>query len=158
MNLLERTLASRHLAVSAEWNPEDALRALRAFVQSPERKLRILIVDDTKTDQELLIDKLRKFECRIAVATYTHEAVAMIGDADYDLVFVDLKLPPRDGLEVIRQTRAGMKPKTRFVVTSGHPNLIEKVSEFGGLFIFRKPITEDDVELLFGTLEGSPYG
>lgn len=157
MKSLEEAIASRHLAVSSDWNPADALRALRTFLQSPTRKIRILVVDDEPCDLELLGFRLEKFDCQVFQSKAPSEAIRLIEQNDYDMVFVDLKLPPRDGIEVIRQVRK-FKPKTRFVVTSGHPNLIELVSEMGGLFIFRKPITDDDLELLFGTMEGSPYG
>ncbi len=74
---------------------------------------RVLLIEDNEDDQFTIGRAVRRFdpEIRLAVAADGEEAITMgraLADAATlpDLVFLDLKLPKVDGLEVLRHLRA----------------------------------------------------
>lgn len=68
-------------------------------------KLRALIVDDEYPAREELRYLLRSFEEVEVVgeATQASEALQLINNIDYDLCFIDIKMPGRSGLELAKE-------------------------------------------------------
>ena len=62
----------------------------------------ILIVDDIKTNRDLLKGYLEEFDFELYEAAGGREAVSMIRSLHPDLVLLDMKMPDIDGNEVIR--------------------------------------------------------
>lgn len=81
------------------------------------RNLRILIVDDEPLARQRLTDLIEaEPEVEIAgVATNGDGAVAEIRDLDPDLVFLDVQMPVKTGLEVVREIGPELMPATIFV-------------------------------------------
>jgi len=67
---------------------------------------RILLVDDNANNREVALDFLEAARMRVDVAADGAEAVAMVRDADYDLVLMDIHMPVLDGLSAAREIRA----------------------------------------------------
>ncbi len=67
--------------------------------------MRILIVEDTK----IIADNLRRlFEQQghaVDIAADGHDADSALANTDFDLVILDLNLPDKDGLEVLKNMR-----------------------------------------------------
>ena len=66
---------------------------------------RILIVDDAKTNVDILVDALRD-EYKLSVALDGAAALRSIEKNPPDLVLLDIVMPGIDGYEVCRQLRA----------------------------------------------------
>jgi sigma-B regulation protein RsbU (phosphoserine phosphatase) len=66
---------------------------------------RILIVDDAKTNVDVLVEALRG-EYKLSVALNGESALRMIEKAPPDLVLLDIVMPGMDGYEVCRRLRA----------------------------------------------------
>ena len=81
----------------------DAVTAsgLRAAVGSP----RILVVEDTEINRELLRILLEKLGCRVDEAVNGEVALAALATSTYDLVLMDCMMPVLDGYEACRQLR-----------------------------------------------------
>lgn len=75
-----------------------------------ERPLRILLVDDTHVNRELVKVMLEPLGYRIAEAPGGAEAVAMADTEAFDLILMDVHMPRVDGIEAVRQIRAGSGP------------------------------------------------
>jgi len=74
--------------------------------ESPVNKLKILIVEDDRTSEELISIAVRKFGKEIIIARTGSEAVeACLKNPDIDLVLMDIQLPEMDGYEVTREIR-----------------------------------------------------
>jgi len=73
---------------------------------SPIKKLKILIVEDDETSEELLSISVRKLGKEIiSVRTGTEAVEACLDNPDIDLVLMDILIPEMDGHEATRQIR-----------------------------------------------------
>jgi CheY-like chemotaxis protein len=67
--------------------------------------LRILVVEDTPTNQVVIQLMLRKLGLSSVVANDGLEALTLMQSGDFNLVLLDCQLPQMDGFEVARQLR-----------------------------------------------------
>lgn len=116
--------------------------------------MRVLIVEDEQTARQGLIQLLGQVDSRVEVvgfATDGPQGLKQMRALSPDMVFVDIRMPVMDGLEMIRQAQAeGMNP--RFVVVSAYAEF-EYARQAMGLGVQEylvKPITIDDVVALLG--------
>ena len=66
---------------------------------------RILIVDDTPMNLQVLRGLLTRTEMRIDTAESGHACVAAFAENDYDLIFLDYRMPVMDGIETLEALR-----------------------------------------------------
>ncbi|MCA9652212.1 MAG: response regulator [Myxococcales bacterium] len=67
--------------------------------------LRILVVEDNSINQRVARGMLVALGCRVDVAGDGEEALQLIDTIRYDLVFMDVQMPRRDGFETTREIR-----------------------------------------------------
>jgi signal transduction histidine kinase/CheY-like chemotaxis protein len=67
---------------------------------------RVLVVEDNQVNQQVAIGLLEALGLRADVAADGFEALAMIDQVDYDLIFMDLQMPGMDGFETTARLRA----------------------------------------------------
>ncbi len=65
-------------------------------------KVRILVVDDELIVRESLVGWLKKTGYDVDSAAGGNEALRMLQETDYDLVFLDIKMPDMSGIEVLQ--------------------------------------------------------
>jgi PAS domain S-box-containing protein len=75
--------------------------------------MHILVVEDSDINRKLALGMLRKFGYTPDVAQDGAEAVEMVRQQRYDLVFMDLQMPVMDGLEATRHILAMLPPNRR---------------------------------------------
>ncbi|MBQ7557918.1 MAG: response regulator [Lachnospiraceae bacterium] len=75
---------------------EDSLASFRA------QGKRLLAVDDNTTNLMVLRGLLKRSRMRIDVTTSGSEALKMLAQNDYDLVFMDHMMPEQDGVETLK--------------------------------------------------------
>lgn len=66
----------------------------------------ILLVDDARFFRELLIDLLVDYKANLLTADSAEDAWVMLHKHKVDLVIVDINLPDRNGLDLVRDIRA----------------------------------------------------
>ncbi len=67
--------------------------------------LDVLVVDDKKINQRIVVDLLRKKGVRTSVAGNGREALAALERAKFDMVLMDVQMPEMDGYQATRAIR-----------------------------------------------------
>lgn len=115
-------------------------------VEVDEPKARILAVDD----EAVVLDSFRKI---LVLAGYNvdtvetgQEAVGLVRKNDYDFVFVDLKMPEMDGIEVTKAVKH-LRPDIDVVIITGYATVESAVEtmKYGALDYVQKPFTEEEL-------------
>jgi len=85
---------------------------------------KILIVEDEASIRRVLSKILSEEDenYQISEAEDGEKAIKMITEDDFDLVICDIKMPKKDGEEVLAYAKK-IKPETTFVMISGHGDL-----------------------------------
>ncbi len=72
---------------------------------SPEIKADILLVEDNLVNQKVAVAMLKKLGCRVTVVPNGAQALKVIPDHRFDLIFMDCQMPIMDGFETTRAIR-----------------------------------------------------
>ncbi len=112
------------------------------------RRRRLLVVDDVATNRHVLRDLLTPLGFMISEAARGIEALAAIPELQPDLVFLDLRMPGIDGLELARRLRA--QPggdKLKLIAMSASVLSFNRADAFaaGCDDFLPKPFREDDL-------------
>ncbi len=115
---------------------------------------RTLVVDDCRVTLSLLKHMVTKLGVRTDAAGDGEEALSLLAERDYPLVFLDVVLPNIDGFEVCRrlremsaQSRVRKESRTRvYLLTAlGEAYSPEKATEVGADGVFFKPIVPSHI-------------
>lgn len=142
----------------APWYHDKAVEALRKSLldlyASEKRQWRVLLVDDNPDDLEVLRRQLGRFDCQVTQCQSGRDAVSIMVDREFDLVFLDLRIPDLAGDEVISQVRT-RRPKLWVVLCTAYEDqrALTRALSFGAAITLPKPITRSDLEKIFGTLK-----
>ncbi len=112
--------------------------------------LRVLIVDDEALARQRLLDLLgRESGVEIAgVADDGNAAVDAIRELAPDLAFLDIQMPGRTGLEVVREIGAVNMPATIFC--TAYDQYALKAFDVAAVDYLVKPFDDERFELAFG--------
>ena len=117
---------------------------------------RVLVADDEAMDRELITEALLTIDRELEIVTACDggEACALIEDGAFDVVFTDLKMPRKSGLDVLRKARAA-EQASDVVIISGHADVPTAVSAIkgGGFDCLLKPISLEQVEMLVARIK-----
>ena len=118
----------------------------------------ILVVDDEKNIRMTMIHALETSGYHVESAITGEEALLMLKASPFDLVFLDLKMPGMDGIEVLRRARQSW-PTMRMVVITAHgtvDNAVEAM-KLGAADFIQKPFTPEEIrEVAKGVLAPLP--
>jgi excisionase family DNA binding protein len=122
----------------------------------PGRLLHILVIDDEPIIGQLFTDSLEKGTCQVTVTLSSLEALELIGDRHFDLVFLDLVMPDLDGVEVFRRINKANK-RLPVVIITGYPDsdLMNRAMEYGPFTVMRKPFTSSDITAVINIILGA---
>jgi CheY-like chemotaxis protein len=90
---------------------------------SPIQPLRILLAEDSFTNQRLAVGLLSKWGHDVTVAKNGLEAIAAFDAAAFDLVLMDVQMPEMDGFQataVIREREACRNTRTPIIAMTAH--------------------------------------
>src|SRR5271169_2627766 len=109
---------------------------------------RILVVDDEATTCELIQEVLRSVEIEALAVTHSGLALTYLAKEKFDAVFLDVHMPPPDGIELTRKIRSGsLNVTTPIMIITGEDDhgLLARAFEAGASFFLYKPIDRHDI-------------
>jgi DNA-binding response OmpR family regulator len=107
----------------------------------------VLIVEDETIMRESLRDWLKDEGYEVETAEEGEEALQRIGKEKFGIAVLDLRLPGKDGLEVLREAKA-QDPKLEGIIITAYPSVETAVEamKIGAVDYIVKPFTPDALE------------
>ena len=118
----------------------------------------VLVVDDHAPSCELISEILRSAGLEVHSMTSSAEAAERLTREKFHAVFVDMRMPPPDGLELARSVRASrMNASTVIVMITGEHDatLMKRAFEIGVDFFLFKPVERNKLLKLIRIAENS---
>src|SRR3989338_4461874 len=110
-------------------------------------RLKILVVDDKKVIGDLFDFTLGYSGHIITVLDNPTDALNAVRDNDFDIAFLDIVMPEKDGVELLQELRM-IAPKLPVIMMSGYSVEDKKIKarELGAVTCLKKPFEIDDIK------------
>jgi len=109
----------------------------------------ILVVDDEKNIRLTMSQSLEALEITVQTAVNGEEALQKLRQGQFELVFLDLKMPGMDGMEVLRRIKEEW-PKVRVIIITAHGTIESAVEamKLGAVDFIQKPFSPGEIREL----------
>lgn len=113
-------------------------------------------MEDDPDFAESLTIALKVRDCQVDVAHTGEEAVKKFQELCYDIAFMDIKLPGKNGVESLAEIR-GFCPSARVVMMTGfsEATLLDKARQAGAVDVLRKPFRLKDMFNLIDRIQNT---
>jgi len=111
-----------------------------------QKKHTILLVDDSSSNLDILIDFLDQFELIDVMDGF--EALEILDDTPIDLILLDINMPNIDGFEVCRRVKENPKTKNIpviFITAKTDEDTLEEAYNVGGIDYVTKPFRKKEL-------------
>jgi two-component system sensor histidine kinase/response regulator len=118
---------------------------------SSGKKVAVLVVEDNETNQRLLVLMLEHLGCSVKAVSNGQEALNVLSEVHYDVVFLDVQMPEMDGFEAARRIRdtssSVLDHKVPILAITAHVSLDyqQRCYEAGMNDFIAKPIRMNDL-------------
>ena len=114
--------------------------------RSNRRPTQILVVDDESLVGQLFKDSLNELGYQVTATLSSLEALDLLNNRHFDLIFLDLLIPELDGAELFRRIKQIDKNLPVAIIT-GYPDsdLMKRAMEYGPFTVMKKPFNSDDI-------------
>jgi len=122
------------------------------------QKHSVLIVDDEPIVRESIGDWLKDAGYNVATAESGEKALEMIELQDFSVMVLDLRLPGKTGITVLKEVKA-QRPWIKSIIITAYPSAgtASEATKLGAVDYLIKPFAPDDLEkLVRETLESLP--
>jgi two-component system response regulator HydG len=115
------------------------------------KNLRVLVVDDDRDFAESLAYVLEPHVREVQLAFTGQEAVKKFRETNFDIAFMDVMMPGKNGVESFLEIRKA-KPEAKVVMMTGYSveQLLDQAVEHGAWGVLHKPL---DMNLTLAMLE-----
>ncbi len=105
---------------------------------------RALIVDDEKSIRLAFSRRLAKSGIETDVADGWIEAEPLIRLNEYDVIFLDVMMPGKDGIAILKEIMQ-IQPLTNVVMMTGDPSIQKAIDSYksGAVDYLKKPVSKD---------------
>ncbi len=109
-------------------------------------KASILIIDDEEVVRALFKETLEELGHGVIAVETAAEGLELVKQQDFDLVFLDLKMPGMVGDEAFGQIKA-IKPRLPVTIITGYPDsgMMARTLAQGPFGVMNKPFAESDI-------------
>jgi CheY-like chemotaxis protein len=118
---------------------------------------KILVVDDDPPTCELITEVLSAAEVNAFSLTDSNAAATRLRKEKFDAVFLDVRMPQPDGIELTRQIRkSGLNVRTPIVMITGEgeQQFLTRAFEVGANFVLFKPVDRQALLRLLRVTQG----
>ena len=117
-----------------------------ALTRSKAGKYRLLVIDDERAINDTLQDSLRQAGYEVDGAYDGVEGLGLLRYKDYDLVLLDIRMPRKDGIEVLEFIREEY-PHIQIIIITGLASLeeIQETVKMGAFACMKKPFRLEEV-------------
>jgi len=148
-----------HLGVGTQFDIMIPLKGAADLEMKPEYHARgsarqldtlsILVVDDIRMNQVIFNQMMRKISIVPDIASNGLEAIKLVSERDYDIIFMDCRMPEMDGFEATEYLRGQKYSKPIIALTAGTTlEEREKCTQSGMDDILSKPYTAKELKLM----------
>ncbi len=118
-----------------------------------DRKLKILITDDSKLLRKKLRLELEKLDCEVLEAANGKESVEMVLQQMPDCVFLDIVMPEVGGIEALQVIKE-VSPEIPVVMLSsaGSPQKLMTTLKMGAMEFIQKPYKTEQIQKVVETI------
>lgn len=130
----------------------DKVQRLHDYLLSLNRAPIVLVVDDDQFDREQLTEVIWLVQPGTVIdeAKDGPSAIEAMFAKDYDLVFLDLRMAPMPGIEVMKQVKMhGRLPNIVTVSGIGNGVMVKEAMAEGVVLHITKPVTREIMEGVF---------
>lgn len=123
--------------------------------KSVRKQASILVIDDEEMIRKLFQDTLGELGHTVIAVGTSSEGLELVKQSDFDLVFLDLKMPGMDGAELFAQIKT-IKPKLPVTIITGYPDseMMRRALAQGPFGVMCKPFGEPDIIRAIDTFLG----
>jgi CheY-like chemotaxis protein len=102
----------------------------------------VLVVDDEKNICDLLKQAMEASGCSVHAVCDGREAVKLAQENRFDAIFLDIKMPGMNGVEVLKNLRS-TQPNASFVMITGYAtsDLVDESLSSGAFVCLSKPFS-----------------
>ena len=114
----------------------------------------ILVVDDEEEARSVILDFLRpRYECDFKEAVDGEEAINYIKENHCDLIILDIRMPKKGGMAVIKEAK-NINPKIDILIVSAwvSKDVAEEAIELGATDYVLKPLDLKVLNLKFANI------
>jgi len=106
----------------------------------------ILVIDDEESIRLLFKETLEELGHRVVVADNGFKGLELVKKQDFDLVFLDLKMPGMVGDELFGRIKA-IKPRLPVTIITGYPDsgMMKRAMAQGPFGVMGKPFDASDI-------------
>ena len=106
----------------------------------------ILVIDDDPVIGKLFQKTVRQYGSRVKYSASSLEALDILTRQQFDLIFLDLKMPVLDGSELFAKIRQ-LDQEVPVVIITGYPDseIMERAAENGPFTIMKKPFSRNEI-------------
>jgi len=106
----------------------------------------ILVVDDEKNIRLTMSVALEPLRIPVETAVNGEEALQKLHEHEFGLVFLDLRMPGMDGMDVLRRIKDNW-PKARVIIVTAHGTIDSAVEamKLGAVDFIQKPFTPTEI-------------
>ena len=111
------------------------------------KRPRILLVDDEVAFANNLLKLLSKRGYDAVVVYNGADAVNMVGEKEFDVIILDMKMPGMDGIATLKEIKK-KAPFVEVVILTGHGSVESGIEgmQLGAFDFLMKPVSIDDLQ------------
>lgn len=132
-------------AYTVVYKPFDMDKVIRTIEKVLDTAL-ILVVDDRLDDRETFKDALESRGYSVTTAKDGYEAIELVKEGNFDIIFIDVKMPGVDGVKTFEEIHK-IRPEIPVIMVTGYSaeELVRDAIDKGAYACIHKPLDMDVV-------------